>query len=125
MWDTRVDEAVGYFSVSCKFCSIIDLQEWFVSGVYSPQNDGERLLMWEELACINSWWGVPWCLGRHFNVIQFPLEKLGGQHFTQAMVGFSDFLFLVVCWTPHWKEVDSRYIYIYIYTWSNSRYIYI
>ena len=116
MWDTRVDEAVGYFSVSCKFCSIIDLQEWFVSGVYSPQNDGERLLMWEELACINSWWGVPWCLGRHFNVIQFPSKKLGGQHFTQAMVGFSDFLFSCgLLDTPLEGGRQQVYIYIYIY----------
>ena len=55
MWDTRVDEAMDYFSVSCKFRSIIDLQEWSVSGVYGPQNDWERLLMWEELAGISSW----------------------------------------------------------------------
>ncbi len=59
MWDIRVvgkvDEAVGHFSVSCRFCSAIDSQEWMFSGVYGPQNDGERLLMWEELAGINGW----------------------------------------------------------------------
>ena len=92
MWDTRVDEAMDYFSVSCKFRSIIDLQEWSVSGVYGPQNDWERLLMWEELAGISSWWGIPWCLRGDFNVSRFPSEKLGGQHLTQAMVGFPDFI---------------------------------
>jgi hypothetical protein len=126
MWDTRVDEAVDYFSISCKFRSIIDLQEWSVSGVYGPQNDWERLLMWEELADIRSWWGVPWCLDGDFNVTRFPSGKLGGQHFTQAMVGFSDFVFtcgLLTVDTP--LEGGRQQVYIYIYTWSNSRYIYI
>ena len=96
MWDTRVvekvEEAVGIFSVSCKFRSVFDSQEWMFSGVYGPQSDGERLLMWEELAGISSWWGIPWCLRGDFNVSRFPSEKLGGQHLTQAMVGFPDFI---------------------------------
>ena len=67
MWDIRVveklDEAVGYYSVSCKFWSVIDSHEWIFSGVYGPQNDGERRLMWEELAGNISWWESPRCIG--------------------------------------------------------------
>ena len=37
MWDTRVvekiDDAMGHFSVSCKFCSVIDHQEWAFSSL--------------------------------------------------------------------------------------------
>ncbi len=86
MWDIRVfenvDEAVGHFSVSCKFRLVVDSQEWIFFCVYGPQNNGERLLMWEELAGINSWWGSPWCIGGDFNATRFPSERLGGQHFS-------------------------------------------
>ena len=38
MWDTRVveklDEAVGHFSVSCKFRNVINQSEWAFSGVF-------------------------------------------------------------------------------------------
>ncbi len=63
MWDTRVvekiDEAVGHFSISCKFRSVFNHHEWVFSGVYSPQTVRDRLLMWEELAGLHSWWGSP------------------------------------------------------------------
>uniref|UniRef100_A0A2N9I2D6 Reverse transcriptase domain-containing protein n=1 Tax=Fagus sylvatica TaxID=28930 RepID=A0A2N9I2D6_FAGSY len=46
MWDRRVvekiDEAVGLFSVSCKFRCISDQYEWAFSGVYGPQSNRDR-----------------------------------------------------------------------------------
>ena len=40
MWDTRVvnkmEEAVGKFSVSCKFTSVSDQFVWTFTGVYGP-----------------------------------------------------------------------------------------
>ena len=97
MWDRRVvekiDEAVGLFSVSCKFRSIADQHEWAFSGVYGPHSDGERRVMWDELAGIASWWGTPWCVGGDFNVIRFPTERLGADQFTPAMNEFSEFIF--------------------------------
>ena len=40
MWDTRVvnkmEEAVGRFSVSCKFTSVLDQFIWAFTGVYGP-----------------------------------------------------------------------------------------
>ena len=81
MWDHRVvekiDEAVGDFSVSYRFRGVIDQFEWAFSGVYGPQTDRERSLMWDELVGLASWWGIPWCVGGDFNVIRFPTEKLG------------------------------------------------
>ena len=62
MWDTQVvakiDDAIGYYSVFCKFQNVLDEWEWAFSGVYGPQYDMERLLMWEELAGVAGWWGV-------------------------------------------------------------------
>ena len=96
MWDTRVvaktDDAIGHYSVSCKFQNVLDKREWAFLGVYGPQSDRERLLMWEELAGVAGWWGTPWCLGGDFNVVRFPTERLGAELFTPGMHDFSDFI---------------------------------
>jgi hypothetical protein len=96
MWNKRVveklDDAVGYFSVSCKFRNIEDQKVWMFTGVYGPNGDRDRRLMWNELAGIRSWWDVPWCLGGDFNVVRFPSEKVGSVNFTSTMYDFSDFI---------------------------------
>jgi exonuclease III len=73
MWDTRVaekiEDAVGNFLVSCKFRSILNQQKWLFTGVYGPQTNRDRLLMWEELAGLYSWWGS--YLYRHARVLRF------------------------------------------------------
>ena len=53
MWDSqvveKVEEAVGHFSVSCKFKNVGDQFEWAFTGVYGPNLNNRRRLMWEEL----------------------------------------------------------------------------
>uniref|UniRef100_A0A2N9GVH0 Uncharacterized protein n=1 Tax=Fagus sylvatica TaxID=28930 RepID=A0A2N9GVH0_FAGSY len=53
MWDRRVvervDEAVGYYSLSCKFRNVIDQFEWIFTGVYGPNLDSERCNLWEDM----------------------------------------------------------------------------
>ncbi len=96
MWDKRVmeqvDEAIGHYSLSCKFRNVADRYEWAFTGVYGPNVDSERGVLWDELAGINSWWDVPWCVGGDFNVVRFPSERLGTAAFAPAMYGFSDFI---------------------------------
>uniref|UniRef100_A0A2N9FVR5 Reverse transcriptase domain-containing protein n=1 Tax=Fagus sylvatica TaxID=28930 RepID=A0A2N9FVR5_FAGSY len=96
MWDRRVvekvDEAVGHFSLSCKFRCVEDQYEWAFSGVYGPQTGRERREMWDELSGLSSWWSSPWCVGGDFNVTRFPSERMGATHFTPAMNDFSDFI---------------------------------
>ena len=45
MWDKRVieklDEATGYYSLSCKFRNVLDQFEWSFTGVYGPNLDSE------------------------------------------------------------------------------------
>ncbi len=55
----RVEEAVGTFSISCKFRNVSSSFEWAFSGVYGPNRNAERHLLWEELSGISSWWDVP------------------------------------------------------------------
>ena len=53
MWDTRVvnkvEEAMGRFSVSCKFTSVSDQFVWAFIGVYGPNSLSVRRFLWEEL----------------------------------------------------------------------------
>ena len=97
MWDTRVvekvEEVVGQFSVSCKFKEVSSGFEWGFSGVYGPQSNTARRLMWEELSGVNAWWDVPCCVGGDFNTVRYPTEKGGLDHFTSGMQDFSDFIF--------------------------------
>jgi hypothetical protein len=58
MWDKRVmekfEDAIGYFSVSCKFKNVEDQKLWMFTGVYRPNDAPDRRLMWDELAGIRS-----------------------------------------------------------------------
>ena len=88
----EVKEVVGNYSLSCKFRSVFDQFEWIFTGVYGPNSDSERGLLWEELAGLLSWWDAPWCIGGDFNVIQFPSEKSRRAVLSPAMNEFSDFI---------------------------------
>ena len=94
MWNSRVVEkiegAVGYFSVSCKFKNVEDHQVWMFTGVYGPNINSDRRLMWDEFVGIRSWWDVPCCLGGDFNVVLFLVERVGSANFSSSMQDFSD-----------------------------------
>ncbi len=96
MWDNRVvervEEAVGTFSVSCKFQNVSSRFEWAFSGVYGPIRNAERRLFWEGLSGICSWWDVPWVVGGDFNIVRFPSERVGSDQTSPAMRDFSDFI---------------------------------
>lgn len=69
--------------------------------------------MWDELSGLGTWWGIPWCVGGDFNVIRFPSERSGAEHFTPGMIDFSDFIFsLGLMDIPLEGEK---------FTWSNNR----
>ena len=116
MWDSRVvekvEEAVGHFSVSCKFKNVGDQFEWAFIGVYGPNLNKRHRLMWEELIGLISWCDLPWCIGGNFNIICFPSERLGAASFSRAMYGFSDFVSLHGMMYIHMEGG--------LYTWSNT-----
>ena len=80
-WDRRlfekVDFFVGRFSVSALLKGIVDGFEWVYSGVYSPSDDSARNDMWVELDSMRLRWSSAWCLIGDFNIIRYPVEKLG------------------------------------------------
>jgi hypothetical protein len=53
----------------------------------------DRRCLWDEFVGLMSFWEMPWCIGRDFNVVWYPCERLGDSRQTQAMVEFSEFIF--------------------------------
>ena len=92
MWDNRVvnkvEEAVGHFSVSCKFKNVVDHFVWAFTGVYGPNSAKDKSFFWEELSGVCSWWDVPWCVRGDFNVVQFPSKRSCSKYFTIVMRRF-------------------------------------
>ncbi|GFZ18132.1 hypothetical protein Acr_26g0014010 [Actinidia rufa] len=96
MWDTRyltgLDVLVGIHSISCLFKNVEEGNTWAFAGVYGPQNKGDRIGLWEELAGARAAWGTMWVCGGDFNVVRFPHERAGGNLFSKAMRDFSDYI---------------------------------
>jgi hypothetical protein len=67
MWDTRVvekmEEAVGYHSISVKFRQVSSGFLWAFSRVYGPTSGNARRELWEELSSVNNWWALPLGVG--------------------------------------------------------------
>ncbi|XP_050290362.1 uncharacterized protein LOC126728608 [Quercus robur] len=117
MWDTqamnKVEEAVGQFSVSCRFTNVSDQFVWAFTGVYGPNSVRDKRFLWEELVGLNSWWNVPWCVGGDFNVVRFPSKRSGSTSFTAAMREFSNFIYE--------QELIDIPLQRGSFTWSNTR----
>lgn len=45
----KIDEEVRQFSTPCKFQCVEDGFVWIISGVYGPNRDADRSLLWDEL----------------------------------------------------------------------------
>jgi hypothetical protein len=63
MWDRRVvekiEECVGRFVVACMFRSVTKNCELAFARVYSPNDDGARSILWDELGGLMNVWEKP------------------------------------------------------------------
>jgi hypothetical protein len=95
MWDRRVVSKVevchGSYVVACSFRNVDDGMEWAFAGVYGPNRDAARRMMWEELAGLLCLWELPWCIGGDFNVTLFHNERSGGVRRRREVATFADF----------------------------------
>lgn len=117
MWDTRVvvslEEWIGYYYVICSFKNVEDGWEWTFAGVYNPNSNSDRRLLWEELAGCHSLQDIPWFLSGDFNITHFPSERFGISCSSPSMKNFPNFIFdLDLLDLPPIGGVS---------TWSNSR----
>ncbi|KAG2667198.1 hypothetical protein I3760_15G101200 [Carya illinoinensis] len=85
-------EFIGEYSVAVSFKMVEDIL-WAFAGIYGPNIDNIRKLMWEELSGLHSWWDLPWCIGGDFNIVRFPSERSGDSRLSSAMSEFSDIIF--------------------------------
>jgi hypothetical protein len=80
------------FKILCGCKSVTENCEWAFAGVYGPNDDGARCILWDELGGIMNVWEKPWCVGGDFNVVRHAGEKLRASRQTQAMTDFADFI---------------------------------
>lgn len=59
----KIEECVGEFSVAVSLKNAVDQFSWAFAGVYGPNPDCDRRILWDELAGLISWWDLPWCIG--------------------------------------------------------------
>lgn len=88
----KLKERVSDFTVACSFENVEDGVQWAFVGVYGPNIDLERWLMWEDLVGIIIWWELPSCIGGNFNVSRYPSERSSTFHITPTMRKFFDFI---------------------------------
>jgi hypothetical protein len=91
MWDKKVvekiDECVGgVYTMAVTFRNVEDHFTWAFAGVYGPNFDRYRRLLWDKMANMLSWWNLPWCVVGDFNVTRFPSERLGEARSCPAMM---------------------------------------
>jgi hypothetical protein len=67
--------------------------KWAFAGVYGPNVDNDRSVLWNELNGLMERWAVPWCIGGDFNATRFPSERLGNLRYAPSMEEFSRFIF--------------------------------
>ncbi|KAF5453927.1 hypothetical protein F2P56_023637 [Juglans regia] len=90
-----MENFIGQYIVGCSFKSVSDNFLWAFAGVYGPNLDSDRRLLWEELAGVHSRWDLPSCIGGDFNVVRFPSESFGSRRVRHAMVEFSECIFVL------------------------------
>jgi hypothetical protein len=57
------------------FRNVEDHFTWACAGVYGPNVDRDKRLIWDELVGFLSWCNLPWCIGGDFNVTRFHNER--------------------------------------------------
>jgi exonuclease III len=117
MWDRRavekVDDCVGRYTLAVSLRNVDDNFLWAFWGVYGPNDDGERRVLWNEMTGLMSWWDRPWCFGGDFNVVRFPSERSGVGAFSAAMEEFSEFI--------HGQSLVDIPLQGGQFTWSNNQ----
>ena len=81
IWDKRVYEeidcVVGCFLVSIVLKGVVDGFVCICTGVYRLISAGLRDALWIELDSVRVRWSLAWCVFGDFNIIRYPVERLG------------------------------------------------
>lgn len=86
--------SVEEFPVAYSFRNVADSFEWAFAGVYGPNDDIVKRVLWDELAGLLSGWDLLWCIGGDFNITCFPSERSSDTHSSPILLEFSKFIFV-------------------------------
>ncbi|KAF5463070.1 hypothetical protein F2P56_019016 [Juglans regia] len=89
----KVEDYIGRYMVACSFKSVLDGFMWAFAGVYGPNLDVDRRLLWDEIAGVHGWWELPWCIGGDFNVARCQSKSFGNRRLRPASLEFSECIF--------------------------------
>ena len=83
------------FAMSRWLCVVGEIQEGKIKCafclVYAPNNQQERLMVWNQLRTIKEGMVIPWVVMGDFNEVLYPHERRGAEVITQGMRDFQDF----------------------------------
>ena len=73
-----VGSKIRTYVVCCKLKFLKDNFVWGVIGVYGPNDDILKFVLFDELKHFMSQWDIPWCSGGDFNVVRSYGRSSGG-----------------------------------------------
>ena len=88
----KIDCMVGSFFVSILLKGVADGFVWICMGMYGLTIAGLRDALWAELDSVRARWSSSWCVFGDFNIIRYPVERLGCISFSPTMFKFLDFI---------------------------------
>lgn len=100
-------------SISCTFHSRTDQTKFWVTNVYAPHSEDEKLIFFNQLSTLRIANKELWCCIGNFNIYRYPFEENNDNLNTRGMVGFN-------CWINEEGLVDID-IPNRSFTWSNKR----
>lgn len=108
-----LDHHIGDFSVSVKVCLHGNTSSWWLTNVYGPQSDDDKVSFLNELRSFRSIHGGPWTVVGDFNMIYLASDK-NNQNINKRNLGrFKHFI------NEHeLKDISLRGR---LFTWSNER----
>lgn len=103
---------IGDHHVLALVSPIVGDQHWWLSGVYGPQGDAEKITFLGELQDFRATSAGPWLIGGDFNMITSAADKNNNCLNHRTMSRFRRFI----------ADLELRDIYLHgrSYTWSNE-----
>lgn len=104
---------VGSYHVSAVVTTTPGVSPWWITGVYGPQSDADKLAFVSELHDLCNNMAGPWLLGGDFNLVTSIADKNNGQINHRTLSKFRRFI------TDH--GLRDIYLHGRRYTWSNEQ----
>jgi exonuclease III len=104
---------IGQWSITVQLRWILGERSWFLTSVYGPQGDADKLLFLEELSMVRNSCQGEWMITGDFNLIAAAMDKSNSRINRRLMNAFRNKL----------NELELRDMYLFgrRYTWSNEQ----